>query len=326
MLCYTGSYTRMGGPGVAAVEETNGKLTLLARDQSLADPIYVLLSKDCRTLFVTGADPETNEGAAATYAVDGGSMKLTSTVATLGAAACHATLSADERFMYVANYVTGCICVLPVKDDKLCESIQHIVHEGSGPSLPRQASAHTHQCLFRPETNELFVCDLGMDLVFVYEQDPATGLLTEKMTISTEPGMGPRHIVFADKDHFYLAGELDNYAAYYVWQNEQWNCVQRVPVLPADFNEKNTAAAIRLHEGRLYVSNRGHDSVCVIELAKDGMMGAVRHIPSNGKAPRDFEFTPEGKLMFANQDGGGLVVEDGDSLDMPGVVCIALAK
>ena len=326
MLCYTGSYTRMGGPGVAAVEETNGKLTLLSSDQSLADPIYVLLSKDCRTLFVTGADPETNEGAAATYAVGGGIMKLTSTVATLGSAACHATLSADERFMYVANYVTGCICVLPVKDGQLGQSIQHIIHEGSGPSLPRQASAHTHQCLFRPETNELFVCDLGMDLVFVYEQDPVTGLLDEKMTIFTEPGMGPRHIVFADKDHFYLAGELDNYAAYYVWQNEKWNCLQRVPVLPADFNEKNTAAAIRLHEGKLYVSNRGHDSVCVIELDKNGMMGEARHIPSQGKAPRDFEFTLEGKLMFANQDGGGLVVEGGEALEMAGVVCIAPVK
>ena len=326
MQCYIGSYTKLGGPGIAVVEESDGKLTLLSTESSLKDPIFVTLSHDETVLFATGADPKTDAGVAATYAICGKQLKLTSMVEAHGSDVCHAVLSADERFLYTANYATGCITAFPVVDGKLLPSIQHIVHEGSGPALPRQASAHTHQCLFRPGTNELFVCDLGMDTIFIYEQDPATGLLSEKETIHTEPGMGPRHILFAYADFFYLVGELDCHAACYRLVDGQWLCLQRIALLPADFTEKNTAAAIRLHEGKLYVSNRGHNSVCVIALHADGTFGSTAYIPSQGVNPRDFDFTPEGRIMFANQNGGGLVVQNGDVLDLNGVVCVCLPK
>jgi len=324
MLCYIGSYTKLGGPGVAVVREENGHLELLHTDTSVKDPIFVMLSRGNSTLFVTGANPETDDGIAATYAVEGEKIYLTSMVPTHGSDVCHAVLSADERFLYTANYATGCVTVLPVKDGKLLPDIQHIIHEGSGPSLPRQASAHTHQCLFRPESNELFVCDLGMDTVFIYEQDPQTGLLSEKAQIVTEPGMGPRHIAFAGKDEFYLVGELDCHAAHYRLVEGEWRCLQRIPLLPDDFKAKNTSAAIRLRDGKLYISNRGHDSVCVLHLADDGSMSYSAHLSSHGQAPRDFDFTPEGRLIFANQNGGGLAVDGGDALPIDGAVCVCL--
>ncbi|MBP3644802.1 MAG: lactonase family protein [Clostridia bacterium] len=324
MLCYIGSYTRLGGPGVAVVREENGHLELLNTDTSIKDPIFATLSADDSVLYVTGADPSTGDGVAATYAVEGDHIRLTSMVPTHGSDVCHATLSADERFLYVANYATGCITAFPTVDGKLLPDIQHIVHEGSGPSLPRQDAAHTHQCLFRPGTNELFVCDLGMDTVFVYEQNPETGLLAEKERIVTTPGMGPRHIAFVSKDEFYLVGELDCHAAHYRLIDGEWRCLQRLSLLPAGFNTKNTSAAIRLHDGKLYVSNRGHDSVCVIDLDENGSMTYRCHLSSHGQAPRDFDFTPEGRLLFANQNGGGLVVDGGEALPLNGVVCVCL--
>lgn len=324
MLCYIGSYTRLGGPGVAVIKEEAGHLELLHTDTSIKDPIFATLSKDNLTLFVTGTNPETDEGIAATYAVEGESIRLTSMVPTHGSDVCHATLSADERFLYVANYATGCITAFPVKDNVLLPCIQHIIHTGSGPRLPRQDAAHTHQCLFRPGTQELFVCDLGMDTIFIYEQDTSTGLLTEKSTIQTTPGMGPRHIAFASKDEFYLVGELDCHAAHYRLIEGEWQCLQRIPLLPEGFTDKNTSAAIRLHEGKLYVSNRGHDSVCVIDLDADGSMQFRTHLSSHGKAPRDFDFSPEGRMIFANQNGGGVVVDGGDSLPINGAVCVCL--
>ncbi len=324
MQCFIGTYTRFGGPGVAVVHEQNGQLTLVGAENSIKDPIFAVLSSDDHTLFVTGTNPKTDEGIAATYFVDGETISLQSMVPTHGSDVCHATLSRDERFLYVANYATGCITVLPVKDGKLLESIQHIVHHGSGPSLPRQDMAHTHQCLFRPDTNELFVCDLGMDTVFIYEQDVQSGLLSEKSAIQTVPGMGPRHIVFASHDQFYLVGELDCHVALYRLLDGEWTCLERKPVLPADFTAKNTAAAIRLREGKLYVSNRGHNSICMIDLNEDGTMGDSQYIPSQGQNPRDFDFTKEGCMLIANQSGGGLVSINGNALDIPGAVCVCL--
>ena len=293
MLCYIGSYTRLGGPGIAVVREENGRMELLHTCGSIKDPIFVTLSGDESTLFATGADPVSGEDVAASFAVEGAELHLLSMQPAHGSDVCHATLSEDERYLYTANYATGCITAFPVVDGKLLPSIQHIVHEGSGPSLPRQDMAHTHQCLFRPGTKELFVCDLGMDTIFIYEQDPQTGLLTEKQTIVTAPGMGPRHI-----------------------------CLQRIALLPEGFTDKNTSAAIRLHEGKLYISNRGHDSICVMNLDGNGTMTVSGHLSTHGQAPRDFHFTPEGRMIFANQNGGGLVVQDGDMLDLAGVVCV----
>ncbi len=326
MQCYIGTYTRLGGPGVAVVHEENGQLRLIRAESSIKDPIFAMLSQDDRTLFVTGANPQTDEGVAATYSVDGDTLTLQSMVPTHGSDVCHATLSADERFLYVANYATGCITAFPVENGCLKESIQHIVHHGSGPSLPRQDMAHTHQCLFRPGTNELFVCDLGMDTVFIYEQDPASGLLSEKSAIPTTPGMGPRHIAFASAEQFYLVGELDCHVALYRLVDGQWACLERKPVLPADFTAKNTAAAIRLRDGKLYVSNRGHNSICVIDLNADGSMGDVSYLSSQGQNPRDFDFTQDGRLLIANQSGGGVVSVSGNALDIPGAVCVCLPR
>lgn len=326
MRCYIGSYTKLGGPGIAVVDENNGQLQLLSTDASIKDPIFVMLSRDENTLFATGADPETGAGIAATYAICGDQLKLTSMQEAHGSDVCHATLSEDERFLYTANYATGCITAFPVQNGKLLESIQHIVHEGSGPALPRQDMAHTHQCLFRPGTNELFVCDLGMDTIFIYDQNPETGLLSEKQTIITEPGMGPRHIWFASAESFYVVGELDCYVAHYLMVDHRWICMQRVPLLPSDFTTKNTSAAIRLRNDTLYVSNRGHNSVCAIDLDKDGTMGTRTFISSQGVNPRDFDFTAEGRILFANQSGGGLVAQNGGTLDLAGVVCVCISK
>lgn len=322
MLCYIGSYTRLGGPGIAVVREENGRMELLHTCDSIKDPIFVTLSGDESILFATGADPVSGEGVAASFAIEGAELHLLSMQPAHGSDVCHATLSEDERYLYTANYATGCITAFPVVDGKLLPSIQHIVHEGSGPSLPRQDMAHTHQCLFRPGTKELFVCDLGMDTIFIYEQDPQTGLLTEKQTIVTAPGMGPRHIAFVSADEFYLVGELDCHAAHYRLVNGEWICLQRIALLPEGFTDKNTSAAIRLHEGKLYISNRGHDSICVMNLDGNGTMTVSGHLSTHGQAPRDFHFTPEGRMIFANQNGGGLVVQDGDMLDLAGVVCV----
>ena len=54
------------------------------------------------------------------------------------------------------------------------------------------------------------------------------------------------------------------------------------------FNEKNTAAAIRIHNDRLYVSNRGHNSIAVFKI--NGKELVLEEIFScGGEGPRDFD-------------------------------------
>ena len=61
-------------------------------------------------------------------------------------------------------------------------------------------------------------------------------------------------------------------------------------------------------DGRFLVtSNRAHDSLTVYAVNEDGTLTQKQIIPSGGKTPRDFDFTPDGSLVVvAHQDGGGL--------------------
>ena len=320
MRFYTGAYTRLGGPGIGVCRWENGALSLLGAYHDLNDTTYAILSADHRTLFTAGSLPETGEGAVASYRVAGDTLSLLSCRKTAGKAACHQAESPDGRYLYVASYLSGSVSVFPVRDGVLGERIQLVEHTGHGPNPDRQEAAHTHQCVFRPGTNELFVCDLGMDRVMIYRQDIESGLLSLQEQIVMPGGMGPRHLVFASAYQFYVTGELDNMVRR-VENDSGWRITGEISTLPPDWSGENTSAAIRLHEGALYVSNRGHDSLCRIELdAKGGMTGAS-WMATGGRIPRDFMFVPGG-ILFAHQAGGGVMASTGASLPMDGAVCI----
>lgn len=323
MRFYTGSYTCLGGPGVGVCRWEGGRLWLLGTYRDIDDPIYVTLSGDSRALYAVGGLPGTDRGAAASYRVEGDRLRLLSCRETAGRVPCHQTESPDGRFLYVANYLSGSVSVFPAQSGTLGERIQLVEHTGSGPNPDRQEAPHAHQCVFRPGTNELFVCDLGSDRVRIYDQDPETGLLSRGREIVMPAGMGPRHLVFADADRFYVTGELDNMVRRVV-QRGGWKVDGALSTLPPDFSGGSTTAAIRLHDGALWVSNRGHDSLCRIDLDSEGRMLGASWIATGGRTPRDFAFAPAG-LLVAHQDGGGVTASDGASMPMDGVVCVCPA-
>jgi len=323
MRFYTGCYTRLGGGGVGVCRYENGALTQLAVYHDVDEPTYVILSRDGRTLFTAGNLPGTDRGYAASYRIHGDSLRLLSLQDAAAQACCHMAESADARFLYVAGYLTGTVSVFPLDDGVLGERIQRVQHEGSGPVTDRQEAAHAHQCMFRPgHDNELFVCDLGADAVFVHHQDAQTGLLTLQERISVPAGMGPRHLVFADENCFYVTGELDNFVRRYECLGGVWTLTGACSALPEGYAGESYTAAIRLHEGDLYVSNRGHDSICRIAVGASGALRPVGWTATEGLFPRDFVFVPGGMLV-ANQNGGGVTMP-GTALRMTsdGVVCI----
>ena len=86
--------------------------------------------------------------------------------------------------------------------------------------------------------------------------------------------------------------------------------IQTISTLPKDFTGVDNSAEIEVDsKGRfLYASNRGHDSIAVFAIAKDGRLTQVEIVPTLGKAPRSFRIDPTGTYLFAaNQDTGTIV-------------------
>jgi 6-phosphogluconolactonase len=85
---------------------------------------------------------------------------------------------------------------------------------------------------------------------------------------------------------------------------------QSLPTVPSDSPE-STVADIHLSadEKRLYVSNRGHDSIAIYDLGSDGSLKLAAIKPSGGKIPRNFALAPGGKfLLAANQNDNKVCV------------------
>jgi len=183
-------------------------------------PSFVAAHPSGRVLYAVG---ELTAGTVTAFAVPEGSVPgqlvALDVVASGGADPCHLLLAPDARTLYVANYSSGTLGVLPLDADGLFTAevraargpVQVLGHAGSGPDASRQEGPHAHFVAIAPGGQFVVVADLGTDDLRRYARDTATGLLSAAGIAATlPPGTGPRHLVFAaDGRTAYVVGELD---------------------------------------------------------------------------------------------------------------------
>ena len=328
MLFAVGTYTSFGGPGVAVIDAKKDKIECVASLAAVADPTWVMQSPGkANILYSSGAITGTKTGLVASYLWAEGRLMVLSVQETGGRACCHLCVDADESHLYAANYLDGSVSVFPLKDGKIGPCCQFLPYTAPlGPNEKRQESSHAHQFSFRPGTREAYVCNLGTDQVVVYERQE-DGTLAFRYAIPCQAGTGSRHLIFDGPNRFYLAGELTGWVSTFTFQGGQWHCDQVLSTLPeGGFQGTNTAAAIRMDESKIYVSNRGHDSIALFDRLPEGTLRSAGHLASPGCFPRDFQLW-EGGFLIAQQKAGGVVFMDREGkahgqVDIPGAVCV----
>ena len=87
---------------------------------------------------------------------------------------------------------------------------------------------------------------------------------------------------------------------------------------------------------RLYISNRGHDSIALFACAVDGWLERTAVEPCGGRWPRNFAIAPNGRfLLVANQQSDevstlpititNLLGEPSAQTSLPGAACVLFA-
>jgi 6-phosphogluconolactonase len=333
MLFYVGTYTRLGGPGIA-ICSLDSKITWL-NAVALPNPTYVILSGDQKKLFAISSDAvdQAEGGSCAVYTIKGSVLVETQRYNIGAAGPCHLCLSPDERYLYTANYSSGTLTVLPL--DPPGERVQLIHHKGSSIHPTRQEGPHVHHVSFVPGTNILAAIDLGLDAIVLYEQDRQTGRLTEKSRLQCPAGMGPRHLVYGRDGFAWLVYELGNAVSTLKWTGDRYQIIQTVTTLPEGWTGENTCAAIRTDGRHVFASNRGYDSIAAYRIMEGGLLKPSGIFPTGGQLPRDFFLLPDGRVIVGHQ-GGTVNVLKWDSqteslqpsslsLALPGAVCICPA-
>jgi 6-phosphogluconolactonase len=110
----------------------------------------------------------------------------------------------------------------------------------------------------------------------------------------------------------YVNHELNNTVVVYDYDAESGRLRERQIVETLSPTAPESAiAGIQISPAgdRLYVSNRGHDSISVFEIEEDGSLARLAIRPCGGRCPRNIEISPSGRfLLVANQESDEVVV------------------
>jgi 6-phosphogluconolactonase len=178
-----------------------------------------------------------------------------------------------------------------------------------------------------------------------YDFDAATGTLIPNEGFSSEskPGSGPRYMEIHPSGRFaYTVNELDSTvtASFFDADVGILRVFQTVTTLPAGFIGQNSCADLHIAPSgrRLYVSNRGHNSIVLFEIdSESGELRPLAFESTRGRVPRSFTLDPAGRwLLAANQDtdnivlfavdeSSGLLEFTGTELHVPTPVCVRFA-
>ena len=284
-------------------------------------------------------------GTVSAFAVDpaGGGLTFLDKQLTHGTDPCHVEVDRAGRRVFVANFASGSVCVLPIRPDGgLAPAGDFIQHTGSSIDPTRQRGPHAHSVILDAADRFAFVPDLGLDKLVSYRYDQERGMFepNEAPAFKARPGAGPRHLAFHPGGKFaYLINELDSTLSALAYDKERgcFKELQVVPTLPEDFKGESTCADVHVHPSGdfVYSSNRGHDSLAIHAIDRNsGRLSYVGHESTRGHTPRNFELDPAGGfLLAANQDSDCIVVfridprtgklqATGNALEVPTPVCV----
>ncbi len=249
---------------------------------------------------------------------DGQLVNMQELGSTNGSTPCH--LCVDNGQLFVVNYNSGSVTSLPDGTT--------VIHEGSGISMPRQSTAHTHMACLSPRKRKVFVTDLSLDTIFVY--DRKLNLISKARVPS---GYGARHLALSrDGKYVYCVNELRSSVSTLYYERgtiEYFDTVE----CPIEHDVINTAAAIRLacNDEKLLISNRGEDTIALFGV-NGARLNYIKSFDCYGKSPRDFDLTPDEKLLVCcNQNSNSLTLFsfDGSELsflssvpDIPNPLCV----
>ena len=321
ILIYVGTYTGDGeadSKGIYAFSFSakNASMKPLGLVAVTSNPTYVVVHPSQKYILSLNELEDGRVNAFAINSIETGELTPVNSQASGGSYPIYLSSSKNGHYLFVANYMSGTIAVLPFDTDHGNIQPATGVYQQNGSSIDpdSQTSSHPHCILLDKKGEYAISADLGSDELYAYRFISTHGRL-EKLyvTKAKQPGDGPRHLIFSnDGNYLYVMNELTTSITVYTYY-PILRAIQTISTVPNNFSAINYGAELLLHpiSGRfLYASNRGHDSIVTFAVEKaTGLLTTLQHVSVEGHTPRNFNILPNGKhLLVANQDSNNLVV------------------
>eukprot|EP01063_Lacrimia_lanifica_P016576 TRINITY_DN23115_c0_g1_i1.p1 TRINITY_DN23115_c0_g1~~TRINITY_DN23115_c0_g1_i1.p1 ORF type:complete len:373 (+),score=91.84 TRINITY_DN23115_c0_g1_i1:58-1176(+) len=314
---------------VYTLDPTVGTLKLLMAAPCTCNAMWGV-PVDGAVYLTDGGDPDRSAGMAA-YAVsaEGAAPGIAATGAFLatGNGPCHASFASEDRHLYVAEYESGKVSAYVVPEGGEAASKVREVGTGAveGDLTSRQDAPHPHSAtpVRYAGGRGVLVCDLGTDMVVLYSPGLQEVLAQRRLP----KGTGPRHAAVSG-GHCCVVGELDNTVTVLTLPGlevvdsastlpEGWTAEPPFPFYTKPSHAAGVAVLpVSAGTAKVFVTNRGHDSIAAFTIAADGRLAPPAFTESGGRLPWSIatHSDPASQtttLLVANQFGPTLA-DDGN--------------
>ena len=308
---FAGGYTGGNAKGLFVYDFSlrDGTLEMVSNVDAGSNPAFFCFSGKHKLIYVLNEVKEFNgnPGGGITtlkYDSDNGRFEKLNEILVPYGGPCYISVSPGNDFLLVANYGSGSVAVVKLGKDGIPESIAHsILYETKAPDV-----SHPHMISHDPAGKRVYVTDLGLDRIMVYDLDNSTGKLiaVNNGVVDLPEGSGPRHFTFnSDGSKMYVINELGSTTMVFdVNDKECLKLLQTSKTMQTDFKGKNYCADIHLgKDGKyLYGSNRGENNIVIFKIEEDGLLSSAGYVSCGGDWPRNFAIAPSGNfLLVGNQ-------------------------
>jgi 6-phosphogluconolactonase len=313
---FAGRYTDSGGKGLYLFDlnRESGTFKELAEEEAGPNPSYFCVSKKKGLIYAANEVMEfkgiTGGGVTALkYDPEKGSIEKIKDLLVPDGGPCFISITPDETYLLLANYSSSSITVVKLDANGIPDTVSDKI---SFPENDGKVS-HPHMISFGPAGKKVYLTDLGLDRIVIYDLDNNTGKLSQNGIINFPKGTGPRHFVFnSGGTKMYVICELNSTISVLdVDKDGGLKVVQTLTTLAEDFKGESNCADIHLgkNEQFLYGSNRGENTIVVFKVVTDGKLKLAGRTSCGGDWPRNFVIDPSGKyLLTANQKSGNIVL------------------
>lgn len=310
MAVHVGTYSKAGGAGLYPLIEGDDGWSLGSAHGAAPNASFGVYSPRFGLHYLVD---EREEGMLRVLRHEGAGWQPLARLPTLGALPCYVSLNKDQSWLAVANYGSGSIALFRLDPETGLPGDGRLhSNKGHGPDAERQDGPHAHCAIFSPDGKWLYQTDLGTDQILAFPFESAHGASAPQIAYAAPAGSGPRHLVFhPHRPLAFLISELASSLTVLEVGDGTLTPSQSLSTLPGECDGQNLGGHLGINAAgdRIYVTNRGHDSIATFGFGEASGLTRLGSIASGGASPRFFLLLEsERRLLVANEEGASVTI------------------